>query len=771
MPGTQTKGFDAVMEFTEEAVNGLLHTFFDSGGLISQLTTLLGLGSLDGAFSLSVRLDRPTDVPLPANATDVVDMIFDIGRNGALGRLRAVVGISVDHSNTSLDWPKLDFKNKLHAVRVLAGNFPLPFVDQIFSNWLKGIGSAPLLPVPVNRGNTDPVGLPTSAGLTVVDDVGNRNAMAYTLTFAGGAAGNAAALKNFIPTGPGKNGTLAVSFAYLARILVPRMAGALGTDVASFDVTNDAIRLNKEITVGSGGDSATMDKFELVLRDGFIDLEGHVKKSGFCYSANGTVKGRFEIGIQNGNLVFKSKIEDPQVSVDVPWYCYLAGAIVGVVTGGLIGLLVGAIVGGAAAGGIIGAIVFGILVPVLMAIAENVLNTVIRAVTENLANTLSTNLSLPAVGLNLILQDAFIDDVGIHVRATPSERVPIRASGLLRVPNGGFVDLDNGRVGTKDMGGMDLEWGGVQRSRFLKTRCGAELARMGGVAFNNVLRWQLYNQDYQPGRVNQDELAWRNPLADFPFVHLSDHDKYLEFYQIFAIKTAEARHALIEVVEVFDDAILLQYRCYEKNLPHLSLEGGFLCEPPPYVVAGEIKAATTFVATPALTAKMVAGTELLNSTTQQPTAAQFAKEIAFTRTGLGEYFTEVMVKTEKHATFQAIANGFTGAIKYNWSIAGQHLAHTKGSVNIRGAVVKYEHHKSELKVTVSGKEFNEFLIEVTATDGTDSITAAKCATYEPQCKHRVPVIVEVAEYLKDYNQVFGVVRLANAPREIVQAQG
>jgi hypothetical protein len=217
-------------------------------------------------------------------------------------------------------------------------------------------------------------------------------------------------------------------------------------------------------------------------------------------------------------------------------------------------------------------------------------------------------------------------------------------------------------------------------------------------------------------------------------------------------------------------------------------EGGFQCKRPPYVVADAIKTAVVFHANPIhipdvlatnLTATVAANAMSVNSMAtlasnktamthgeaQQTTPAILAKEIAFARSGLGEYLTEITLNTSKQGTFQAISNGFSNKLKYSWRIAAQQLIHSKGSVTIRGAVVEYEYDGSQIRVTVTGKEFHEFLIEVTATDGLDTLTAAKCATYEPKCTHQVPVIVEVSDYIKNYAQIFGVVRLPNAPAD------
>lgn len=113
MAGTETHGFDLVMEFAERAIRDLVQTIFDNGLLAAILDALPGVDA-DAAdiFTLDVRFDRPTDVTIPATATDTVDLSVLLGEGGTGGSMRMVVGVDVDRSGAN-DAIGLNFADKL----------------------------------------------------------------------------------------------------------------------------------------------------------------------------------------------------------------------------------------------------------------------------------------------------------------------------------------------------------------------------------------------------------------------------------------------------------------------------------------------------------------------------------------------------------------------------------------------------------------------------------------------------------------------------------
>ena len=152
MPGNQTQRFDAVLEFSEQSVNDVLSTFFDSSGLLSTFLNAVGLGSADGAFSLDVLFDRPGDIPLPAGASNLLDMRFDIGADGGLGQIRAVAGLNMNRTTSGdFDIAEVDFRNQLHFTGFTAGSIPIPLLPTLFADFLRNqVQAIPVVPVPVS---------------------------------------------------------------------------------------------------------------------------------------------------------------------------------------------------------------------------------------------------------------------------------------------------------------------------------------------------------------------------------------------------------------------------------------------------------------------------------------------------------------------------------------------------------------------------------------------------------------------------------------------
>ncbi|MCX7782722.1 MAG: hypothetical protein N2318_03650 [Meiothermus sp.] len=764
MPGNQTQRFDAVMEFTEQSVNDVISTFFDSGGLLSSFLNAVGLGSAEGAFSLDMLFDRPSDVPLPAGASNVIDLRFDIGADGSLGQLRAVAGLNMNRTTSNdFDIAEVDFRNQLHFTGFTAGSISIPLLPNLFANFLRNqVGAIPLFPVPVKRAATDPADLPTRGDIRIIDNTSatDRDALAIMLTFAGGSVGNASGLQNFI--NPGDTGAIAIFFRWLARILRPRVAGALQTSEANFVIGDDFLRLNRTIPVSGGGETADLTKLELRLRNGFIELKGEIAKSGFCYEATGKIAGRIRAEVVGGELVFKAEIDDPDVDIDIPWYCWLGAAVIGAIAGGLVGVLVGAVVGavggavvggvvgGVVVGGIVGAILIGILVPLLLAIAENVIETTVEGIAGNLADKLRQDLQVPAIGLNLIFQRVFIDDVAINFDARPIEKVPIRASGVLEVRNGQLIDLDNGQVGSEGMGSADLEWHGRGFGRQLRTRCGARLARTGLQDFAGILRWKLYPFHYADATVPLHELAVPLPFPDLPF--LPESQKYLETRLVYALKTAEGRYSVVQVSEVFDDRIRLRYKTYEKPLPSVQLSGEFACDgwQLPEVVADLEN--IRFEATPR------ANLRFQPAKSAQPAQAR-----------LGRWRRTVVRQTSRTGHFRATVENFAGTLRYHWHVAGTDLLKKQGTVDIGSQKATYQTDQGHLILTLQSQKLPralEFLVRVSVNDEAgNAISASKCVKFTPFCKSEVGVIPVFDLQVDTFHQHFSVVRLPLANLE------
>jgi hypothetical protein len=174
--------------------------------------------------------------------------------------------------------------------------------------------------------------------------------------------------------------------------------------------------------------------------------------------------------------------DDPNVDVDIPWYCYLAGAVIGALLGALLPSVIAVIVG-------------AVLAPLIMYLAEEVIEGTINSVAAHITdalNQLLVPIDIPAVGFNLIFSDVHIDDVQIGCRVRPIDTASVRAAGTVIVPNGAAFDLDSGQVGARDMPSGDLTMLGGPSNRTVQAVCGARWARTGLRDFDGLYRAAVY---------------------------------------------------------------------------------------------------------------------------------------------------------------------------------------------------------------------------------------------------------------------------------------
>ena len=71
--------------------------------------------------------------------------------------------------------------------------------------------------------------------------------------------------------------------------------------------------------------------------DGFIRVSASVSKSGFCYTATGTVGAKIMIAVVGGQLVVDAQVDAPKLDIDIPWYCWVAAVLVGGAILGIVG--------------------------------------------------------------------------------------------------------------------------------------------------------------------------------------------------------------------------------------------------------------------------------------------------------------------------------------------------------------------------------------------------------------------------------------------------
>jgi hypothetical protein len=726
MSGAQTAGFDLVMQFSEDAYQELLGVFFDTSGLIPRLVALIpGLDAED--FTLSVSLDRPTDVALtPPDAESPLDIRLVLGQGAGAATLRVVVGMVVDRSAADRDTVVIDFRHAIYfaEVRVAGHHLPIPNLVAKLAGILPAV---PVLPVPVDRAATAPTAV-TRADFRIIDDVSpaDRDATAGMLTFGGGVAGDAAALQSFVPDGG--RGAIGIFFNWLARMAAPAMEHALGLPAGSFTIGPDSMSLNRTVRVDED-EEVDLTALTMRLDQGFIAVSARVSKSGFCYDASGEVSARIHLAIQGGRLQASVEIGDPDVDVDIPWYCWLAAGVIGAVIGGV--LL-----------GVIGAIVGGVLVPLILWISVDVVEGTIEKVADRIVEAINQaipDVDVPAFGVDILFQEVFIDDVVIAAALAVRDKAPIRCQGTVRLQPGQSLDLDDGKVDEAAAAPGDLRWTGLSWGRRLETGCQAGLARTGRTDLDGVQRFQLYGLPYQTrAGVGFQELGAFDPLGVFT------GDFVDETRAVLAVRTNEGRYAVVQATRLdLSSWVDLRYRTYERKVPTVAIVGEFQCALP-----GEVSAEATAVFEPsapvdgqpairAVTAVKPAGR--VREATAAPELTRGTRVFPVAPVYAGRWVTTVFGPPRAEARLQAVTASLGGQKEFRWSVGGQGLDDdSHGTLQVYGVEVRYTVKGPSLLLSVAADAAVELFVQVTAVDrhGCEA-EAGRCVRRGGRCPTRV----------------------------------
>lgn len=771
MSGEQTHGYDLVMEFAEQAYQELLSVVFDTGDFLFG-TILGGLGiHLDPAsgFSVTVSFDQPGG--LPAGATDVIDIHVLLGNAGSLGSLRILASVDVDTSTTGIDLVRIDLENKLWLAETSVVGFPIPGLDGLFATFLRqNVKVIPLVPFPVDHAETSNIKM-KNADVHIVDDTSaaDKDASAFLATFGGGSPGDKTAFtQSFIS--PGGNAGIVVSLAWVCRVISPMIDTSLKLQGAFTNCQlTRTVRIDEDNEVDLSGLSITP-------ADGFLRVQAKVTKSGFCYSATGTVGAKIKVAVVNNQLIVTAEVEAPNVDVDIPWYCWVAGAVIGALLGGLLPTLIGAIVG-------------AVLVPLIMYIAEQVIEGTINSVAEHVAdalNKIAAPVDIPAVGFNLIFSDAFIDDIQIVGRVEPIDTAAVRAAGTVVVPNGAAFDLDSGRVGARDMPSGDLVVLGSPFDRTVQAVCGARWARTGLRDFSALYRSAVYGYFYDaPNPIPLSDLATIDP-----FGFLSGNP-FRESLRVYGVHTNEGRWAAVQAVEVTFEYIRFRYITWEKALTTVEIIGGFACPSGTFGTFGEVAkpGSTVFVRSSALgggRGEGVAGTgttvmtgpaqpdpcatlrDAVRAMVPTPAAtkgmdnvAEAIRALPLLDQRIGNFVGSVVRQRRAQGRFDANTNGFGPARQAKWQLDGSGLAGTSGQVDLGGgAVAHYQLTGTSLILTLDASKPVEMLLSVTVVDDAAHVASAeRCVHYEPRCTGPVRLTPMWSDYRTAWLTNFGVVEV------------
>jgi hypothetical protein len=765
MAGTQTAGFDLVMQFSESAYRELLGVFFDESGILGSIVDLIP-GVDANEFTIDVSLDQPTDVTLPSGAENPLDIQMGIGAGGSLASLRMVVGMNVDRTESDRDKVQIDFENSLYhaGVRVGSTNIPIPNLETRLAGIIPTI---PVLPVPVDRASTSPTQI-TRVDFKIVDDTSpaDLDATAAMFTFGGGTAGDSNALQRFVPAG-GRGG-IGIFFEWLCRMAVPRLESALELPSGSFDISPNRCALNRSVTVDDDED-VELTSLVLSLQDGFIDVSARVAKDGFCYEASGDVGARLRLAVTGGRLVASVEINDPDVDVDIPWYCWLAGAVIGAVIGGV--LL-----------GVVGAIVGAVLVPLITYIASEVIEGTIEEVAGRISDAINDALpdvDVPAFGINILFDEVFIDDVVLRARLAVESHAPVRTQGTVILHNNRGICLDSGEVVSAATPEADLRWVGRRDRRKLETGCQAGLARTGTTDFTGLARYELYAFSFNtPTAVPLWELGLENPLS------FLIGNEFFEYKRVYAVRTNEGRYAIVQVVEIEDGYIRLRYKTFERRVLSVSISGHFKCVKqfvapkeaavkfvPEHFHAGVVgselfrrdlvavakaeahqeaiaRAPDTSLSARIVSARMqsiaaVDEDELDHPTamvrSRQPSPCERATAIAPLHDG--RWIAQFKTRQMAQARLEAVTSGTVGEVEYIWLIGGEKLVGSSGTRKVNGVDVSYRVAGNRLILTVDKDAKIQLYVEVQVIDKLGCSTgASKCVRHDGRCPIRVRYI-------------------------------
>lgn len=763
MAGTETARFDFGVQFSELAWNDLLGPIFDEGGVVGELVDLLFGFAGDPDFTFTVSLDRPTDVAIPADAENPLDLNFAFSVGGFNATVRIVVGVVVDRSNATVDELVVDFDNELYHRRARINGGGVQFSDADVQRVFRPIR----IPVGVTRGTDNP-GLPERLDVKVVDDTttADRDATALMISFGGSTGGDLAALRSFVPDGG--RGAIGIFFQWIARMAAPNIEDALGMDRGSFTITDTAMTFAGRVRIDDD-EEVDLTAMSMRLVDGAIDVSASVEKSGFCYTASGDVGASILLEIRDGRLIADPEISDPVIDLDIPLLCYIAGAAIGALLGGVLF-------------GIADAIIGAILVPLIMWLASEVLTGVVDGIADSVVDAINNALpatDTPLPGIDIVFQRVFIDDVVIDAGVVPLPGGTLRGEGTVRLRPGQGFDLDAAAVVTADVrANADIEWRGAGEGRRLRPGCGARLARTGRRDFASIARYALYGLAYaHDTAVPVGELGVLTPAG---LLHETFGDGFLggllgddvraETMLVYAIDTDEDRYAIVQAVSVEDEDVVLRWRCFDRRAASLAIDGDFVCQPdprrpdaPPVVVfepdeppvitvtpGGAAPVTPTVTATRASKATAAATLTPVQRTVIAQLRDRDPKRpiVAIGPQPAGQWVARVPGRQAATARLHARVSGLRPEVAIAWWLDGEPLQGDSGRLDHDGTRIDWQREgDATLVVTVDADAVLDLQVRVTATggDGTQ-LTQRRCLHRDGTCPLRLRFVPALSAF-------------------------
>ncbi|MNU25631.1 hypothetical protein D3C71_139810 [compost metagenome] len=763
MAGTQTHGFDMVIEISTLTIQNLLSATFDNDGLLGSL--LPGtIGSLDG-FGLSVDFNRPSGIP--ASAANPVRLLFNLNfSSGNSGTLEVVVGMDVDRTDSDFDKVILDFVNKIFRCTLSVSGIPTAItnVAATFIQDKLNNNNIPLIPIPVNRTSTSTTSI-TRADVKVIDDstATNNDAIGIMLTYGGGAAGN---MNDFTSafSREGAGAAVAINFDWICRNISPRIESGIGLPAGSFS----GCTFNGDFEIREG---VRLTNLSVRPADDHIVLTGRVAKSGFCYEASGSFTARIRVAIVGGELRVSFETDNPDIDLDIPWYCWIGAAVLGALLGGVIF-------------GVTGTIVGAIIVPLLLWIAQSVIESTIENITGQVTDSINgiDDISIQLVGIDTILDQAFIDDLTVTYDMSPREYWPVKSEGVLTVRSGQYFDLDNGIIKNEQFGGADLRLEGWEQGRNLKVLCGSAIAPLAnGKPFSSMRHFDLLMLSY--GITGNLPLPYFANYIPIPFIS----DQYFETGRLTAIRTSDNALGIFVVINVTRDEFIIRYKTYKSDIYTLDFSGNFSCKPFRFFDEHIKLEEATYIDARNINNKMQERLTALATQSQKSVAHVMRSAVPAAASAnkmerlpvmvdenilkaqimqinkpagnwIGRYIT---VRDKKTANFTARINGNLQVTTYTWVVDGHALGQqASGVVKVKNEDFEYTTNGKTL--TLGSKSAAELDVPiklmVTFDNGiADSII--KCIPYKNTCTRTQRIVPSIGEYLAKFDKEYGIVRI------------
>ena len=202
----------------------------------------------------------------------------------------------------------------------------------------------------------------------------------------------------------------------------------------------------------------------------------------------------------------------------------------------------------------------GLLTWLLSELLEVILEGIGSKAAE-VVNDVSPDINIAVPGLELVLQEAGIDDIKLSAKVRVPQYAPVRCEGSVTLRKGEALDLDSGTGGVRVFSG-DVVFAGFAG---LHGQCNTKLARVNA-RFDYARRFMLYGLPYQRG-------------AKIPFNDLANFGLFPPGWSpsrnVYAYVTTEGRYGILQVTAITDAAATIRYLTFGEAFPKAAILGEF----------------------------------------------------------------------------------------------------------------------------------------------------------------------------------------------------